>query len=551
MAMSKCAFCNVKFAPPAMVPHSLGAELQNYEVMMADPRIVSTAQIEYLDKHFQRLQEGVIKVPEVKFYTEYGKKYITEADLLDDDTLSRNLQSIKNLNVAKGIVRSRQTAQDEEDIARKFVCWAINTKTIPSTVLPSYNFGQYLSDMGSKAIHKLLRQHKLLGEIDVVCVTRDRGIALCEIKSTFEGSSRWEEDVEKAWYQTLKDEYFFQLLNSDFLFMTKIKYHKLVAYPNISSAKLKPLLCDDHFKHCMCKESFTTQDSFDAFVEGYLSAVGLTTTNSLSPDEYKQLGGRYITLSVAIEDRRAKTKTKSIKPDEIPTTSKAATETVKRIDKIGWKYLTPEQKGIIDNFDFYAGTIIKATINGHYSTGKTYTLQLGARRLFEMVDKSPDKHVILFSSLGFADLNGDVNFLQAGGGFKDTYKETFLEDVRGYFSDIANSNPKITFKVGHLVYDILNDFNILLSCEKCRKKNIDICDKGHEKKITVADIVKLLNAAKNKYLDSHQTEDNVHLFLDEVHCIGDTWELLNEFWQKLQKCYLVRVQQPILQRHGR
>ena len=145
-----CLFCTVEanFTPPSTIPHTLGAQLQNYVVLMADPLKVSDAQIAYLDQHFSGLQEGVIKVPEARFYM-HGDKYITDPDLLDDDTLRDGVKAI-NPRAANAIVRNRQTTQDEEDIARRFVCWAINTKTIPSTVLSSYDYGQYLSDMGKK-----------------------------------------------------------------------------------------------------------------------------------------------------------------------------------------------------------------------------------------------------------------------------------------------------------------------------------------------------------------------------------------------------------------
>ena len=60
-----------------------------------------------------------------------------------------------------------------------------------------------------------------------------------------------------------------------------------------------------------------------------------------------------------------------------------------------------EQKEIIDNFKPKKRSLTRLLINGHFGSGKTVLLTLGMRKLFDEIPSSKEKHVIIFTSLGF------------------------------------------------------------------------------------------------------------------------------------------------------
>ena len=66
-----------------------------------------------------------------------------------------------------------------------------------------------------------------------------------------------------------------------------------------------------------------------------------------------------------------------------------------KIDKIGKYelYMTPIQKDLVDNFSIQEGNMIysRVLINGHFGTGKTYTLLLGIRRLVDLIQQKNDE----------------------------------------------------------------------------------------------------------------------------------------------------------------
>ena len=75
-----------------------------------------------------------------------------------------------------------------------------------------------------------------------------------------------------------------------------------------------------------------------------------------------------------------------------------------KIDKMGKYelYMTPIQKDLIDNFSIQDGdmTLSRVILNGHFGTGKTYTLLLGIRRLVDLIQKRhcAQNHMIVFLS---------------------------------------------------------------------------------------------------------------------------------------------------------
>ena len=93
-----------------------------------------------------------------------------------------------------------------------------------------------LKDFSKSRVHEFLGLNHLLGEYDVMCLTENQRLFVCEVKITFSTSKRLKEDAEKAWKQAMKDDLVFKAINSDLDFIDTIPAYKLVAFPNQSRA---------------------------------------------------------------------------------------------------------------------------------------------------------------------------------------------------------------------------------------------------------------------------------------------------------------------------
>ena len=133
-----CLFCEQTsiFQPPSKVP-SLGSKFKDYKVITGDIHDVDTSQKIYLEKYCQYILEGAIKIPEAKFFSQGQSHMCPEPDLVIDEELDAH----------KNTVRRRQTAQDEENVARRFLLWSLNKGKAPSLTLSGNAFSNYLKDV--------------------------------------------------------------------------------------------------------------------------------------------------------------------------------------------------------------------------------------------------------------------------------------------------------------------------------------------------------------------------------------------------------------------
>ena len=139
----------------------------------------------FMKQYFEDPLKGAMKIPEAKFYKQGKSKDVPDPDLFADDHLLAHKQTIRN----------RQTEMDEEKIGQRFLKWCLIKQRTPALVLTGNEFVNYIS--GSTNIHEFLKENKLLGEYDVMCLTKEHGLFVCEVKSTFSSSNWWKKTLQK------------------------------------------------------------------------------------------------------------------------------------------------------------------------------------------------------------------------------------------------------------------------------------------------------------------------------------------------------------------
>ena len=150
-----CLFCETKFKQPSNI-RSLG----DYELTIGNPKLYC----EQAKKTFPNLQERAVKIPEAEFFETFGQSSsCQDPDLVADGSLHAHRMTIRN----------RQTAEDEDNVAKRFLVWATNSNTQPSLILSSFAFSRYLQSQGNKEIFDHLRSNDLLGETDVIVLTKN------------------------------------------------------------------------------------------------------------------------------------------------------------------------------------------------------------------------------------------------------------------------------------------------------------------------------------------------------------------------------------------
>ena len=465
----------------------------------------------FIEKHFKNVLTGALKIPEAKFYNQGQSKNIPDPDLVLDEHLEAHHSTI----------RRRQTEMDEEMVAQRFLKWSLNKKRFPALVLSGNKFQDHLS--GSHDVYSFLKINNLLGEYDVMCLTKDYGLLVCEVKSVFDGSRRLKEDAEKAWRQANKDAFVFKALNADLDCITDIPIHIFVAFPNLKRDIHTDIFCSKHMEICMFEDEFKSQSSFDAFLENHMRTKTFGPNSTLTEPSYKLLTSRYISISSKMKSPRTVSEISKIACQKI---SKSGSEE---------KYLTPEQKEIIDKFSYTKNMFTKLKINGKFGCGKTLILSQGVRKLYQtLTQECPKvKHIILVSSFGCIDLAGWPRYFE---------EENFLVALKEDLADIIQKNKSNTsVKIGSLLDEIMDDLGIYIRCDECLSKHIDCHhDEAMRKKIAsmaipcslnfrVLDLLRIFQKASEKY---KVPIDNIHLFLDEVHGIAEDWTLLDAFSRK-------------------
>ena len=253
-----CLFCEED--EPVNPPN-----LKTYKHQLKNDKSIGNDINVYIDEHFPDILKGVTRIPEVRFYTQ-GRSYdCPEPDLVADEHMNASYQTIRN----------RKSTEDEESIAAKFFNWASDHNNSPALVLSSVPFQHYLKNFLDTDVYNFLLNNNILGETDIVCVTKSRGLFICEVKSNLDGSLHLEDSIKKAYFQTQKAKVLFKLLNSYCKSVDKMIIHRLVAFTNTPNETLKPHLCQKHLHYCLDNHALSTQEKFEAFIEDYLSNKGL------------------------------------------------------------------------------------------------------------------------------------------------------------------------------------------------------------------------------------------------------------------------------------
>ena len=487
-----CLFCEVKYKTPSNV-RSLG----NYNLAIGSQKLYC----EQAKKIFPTLQERAIKIPESKFFDKFGQC----KDCPDPD-----LEADESLQACRMTIRNRQTAEDEDDIAMKFLNWATNSNSQPSLILSSFAFSKYLKTQGSIEVYRDLESKGLLGETDIIVLTKKRGVFVAEVKSTFETNPRILDDIKKAWEQAQKSAFVFKALNSDIKSISRVTVHKMVAFPNISYEFIRKHLCKNHQTICICKESLSSQENFQSDIKKFLDSKGLGddfTATSFNNQDYRTLTSRYAMI--------CRDKDSPVEQCEI------ARKTASKIEKVGEKMLTKDQKAILDQFSLKNKQGMKFLLNGHYGSGKTIILQHGFKKLYNMIEGSSEKHVMIFSSL--ASVKGSDGQICNPNSKADDDK--FLRHVKDSLSEYQDKNENIKIIIGHFQEDVMAKFGMSSLCKECSSKNLNKCKHDIKKMFRVSDILRVAHAANKKFLNS-KSKGNVHFFLDEVRNFDQDWQFL-------------------------
>ena len=84
------------------------------------------------------------------------------------------------------------------------------------------------------------------------------------------------------------------------------------------------------------------------------------------------------------------------------------------------------------------------TLNGHFGTGKTLVMQVGVRRLFDMVRNSTEKHVIILTSLGCVAADGTVLSRESKyeKGYIRGMGDTYLDDVKNFLNHLFTTTTR-------------------------------------------------------------------------------------------------------------
>ena len=236
----------------------------------------------------------------------------------------------------------------------------------------------------------------------------------------------------------------------------------------------------------------------------------------MSNPAYKLLASRYICLCSQIAN-----------PIEKCNVSQLVAEKVNKVGKIfdAW---TGEQKDIITAFRPKKGSLTRVCINGHFGAGKSVLLALGMRKLFDEIPVNKEKHIIIYTSLGFIQGSNGKTWNSAFP--KDQFTreikgDLFLSEIKHFCKDWIESKPNIKILIDNFE-NIMATLNISILCDKCRASKHNNCNHIEKKIFKVDDIDRMLIAAKAKF-PGIPSLGNVHIYLDEVrHCDQD-WSVLN------------------------
>ena len=369
------------------------------------PKEVAFQNIKYLEKYAPELHKEAIQFPPGRLYPHCDKTcdFRIETDCKNDEYLELFMkESNIHDSAIKMSLNTRKAALEKEDLCRKVAAYASQTNAKPSLVLSQYEYDKYISRCGKKLSdfwsNSVKNKKYLEGSCDCMWMTLNQGSYIFSLKSTRLSTKEniIVNDIRKAWRQSHKSSLMFESIVSDLECKTDIAFVRIIAFPHIPSDKTKQYLCSYHKNYCMSKEIIEDQNLFNEFFEKLRE---ISCYLEMPFHEYSLRAGRYILFSAAIEFLP---KTKANKNDHAPLEKhELATKVTEKISKIGTLYMTPTQKNLIDNFSIAPNKEMhnKMMINGHFGTGKTYTILLGIKKLVKMIneiDVSQHQLIIFF-----------------------------------------------------------------------------------------------------------------------------------------------------------
>ena len=472
------------------------------------PRGISIPNSDYLCKYAPKLNSEVEQFPIGQFYIQCDELLDDkiQTDLMNDTSLSLfmkrlNIFSKKTLTSLK----KRKAAMEKQEISRKLFIYATKNEQKPSLVSSEFDYTKYINRCGGDLSEfwnkNVLNKSDFEGSCDCFWITLDKGVFVIQlVSSETNDDEQLLQEIEQVWKGAHRCCLMFESIVSDLSDVQKrMNVTKVIALPKIESRRLDrlkqdALLCQRHRDLCMPKECLEDTKEFEEFFNKFSPL-----NKQMTDYQYTLLAGRCILLGSAIEFLPMAT-TARIKHFPLAKTD-FCRQVSEKIDKVGQGlYMTPIQKEVIDGFSLerHDNKFRKLIINGHYGTGKSFTLLLGIQKLVHLIQqtRSDERNLIMFfSAKNERRQNSDGH----------------LRDVYRNLDNLIKANPNIIFLLIEDKIHLRNKKdNGLIAQSETKVLEIDGGDRSALKTLnpfSLDGVYGLLDTLKKVFKDTAFTQD--------------------------------------------
>ena len=266
---------------------------------------------EYVKTHVPDFGSRPIPFPVVNFFCQPPN--MTTNDI-DADCVNNEHMVERKIVTKHQQLMNRRTDQGEDELAQTFLHWSSK----PLVVIPSFKYFSYLKGYDKEFFIKLeLEDKSYSGDADVICVTQDAGIFVCELKASEKVKQnedlilkhkRITSDIRKSWYQTLKGRLIIKCINSDIFNGERSEdeydneFHRITCFPNLTKDEIQEFapLCNRHTKCCISKERCKEKDSMSAFIDDYLKLKATHLGNNANKNDKDKNKVKFETIAKII-----------------------------------------------------------------------------------------------------------------------------------------------------------------------------------------------------------------------------------------------------------
>ena len=377
---------------------------------------------DYVKKYLPNLEDHIYQFPRSRIHDDLDKplKPFGLQTVLKNDTFLEQFLRDNGLQITLP-TKERAASMEKEAVCRKIFDYANSINARPSLMLSQYEYAMYVKRHGDDvrdAYDTELEDQLYEGKCDNAWLAPNKNLLIFSMKSVSENDQDRNtiiKEMKDAWKQTHDSRLFFTSLISDQPF--NYEPHQIMVFPNLTSDTIEKYLCPTHQEVCMTRETLGNRSVMEKFFQQF-TIVRPQQHQAAFDQDYNTIATRCILFSCRI----------NINKRPLMETKELTQEITEKINRVGKEplYLAPTQKELIDGFSIHINNenYRKVIINGHYGTGKTFTLFLGMEKLVSMLSKQKNaKHpLILFLSAK------ERHRQNIGGHMKDAY-DLFLKDL--------------------------------------------------------------------------------------------------------------------------